>query len=88
MGRDGAADIELIRATRRKILGQAAQRIERSDMVGPFGLEGAGRSKDDLGRRPVDRQSDAAEAPPQVTVEVEEAEVKAGRRDHAHGRRR
>ena len=53
-------------------------------MVGALALEGAGALQDELGARGIDGEADAAEQPPQTTVQIEEAEVQPRRRDDPH----
>ena len=82
---DGAHDFRVIGAGQRIGLGQALQRGKCALVIGSLGVEVAGAGEDELGRRLVDGEPDAAEAAPQIAVEVEEAQVQAGGCDHAHG---
>ena len=78
----------LVGAVERQGLGEAAQRPRaRASLSGPSALKCAAALQHELGARAVDGEADAAEAPPEAAVEVEEAEMQPRGRDDAHGRR-
>ena len=62
----------------------AVQQGDGALLVGTLAFEGAGTLQDELGARGIDGKADAAEEPPQTTVQIEEAEVQSRRRDDPH----
>src|SRR5689334_3503299 len=63
---------------------EPASELERPGRVGPFGLELGGRAGLEQQRWSRNRGADPAEAPPQITPQIEHAEMQARRRLDEH----
>src|SRR5690348_2708646 len=66
------------------VLREPAGELERPGRVGPFGLELGGRAGLEQQRRSRNRRADPAEPPPQITPQIEHAEMQARRRLDEH----
>src|SRR6185437_5311068 len=65
---------------------EPARELERPGRVGPLGLELRGGADLEQERRSRNRRADPAEASPQITPQVEHAEMQTGRRLDEHAR--
>src|SRR5437667_12796846 len=63
---------------------EPASELECPGRVGPFGLELGGRPGLEQQRRSRNRRADPAEAPPQITAQIEHTEIPARRRLQQH----
>src|SRR3989449_4923670 len=64
---------------------EPASELECPGRVGPFGLELGGRAGLEQQRRSRNRRADPAEAPPQITPQIEHTEMQARGRLDEHG---
>src|SRR6266699_1559570 len=64
---------------------EPASELECPGRIGPFGLELGGRPGLEQQRRSRNRRTDPAEAPPQITPQIEHTEMQARGRLDEHG---